>query len=59
MQHEPCELILAEGLGKAGHRNIRIPILVAIAEKTLFFISLQIGSSLYTAFGAITSFAAA
>ncbi len=59
MQHKPCSLILAAGLGKAGHRNIGMPILGAMAEKTLFFISLQIGSSLYTAFGAITSFAAA
>ena len=59
MQHKPCSLIFAAGLGKAGHINIRIPILGAIAEKTLFFISLQIGSSSYTAFGVITSFAAA
>ncbi|KZR75013.1 hypothetical protein [Prochlorococcus marinus] len=59
MQHEPCELILAAGLGKAGHINIRIPILGAIAEKILFFISLQIVSSTYPAFGVITSFVAA
>lgn len=59
MQHKPCSLILAAGLGKAGHRNIGIPILAALIHETLFFISLQIGSSSYTAFGVITSFAAA
>ncbi len=59
MQHEPCSLILAEGLSKAGHKNIGIPILGAIAQETLLFISLQIGSSSCTAFGVITSFTAA
>ena len=59
MQHKPCSLILAAGLGKAGHRNIGIPILGAIIQENLFFILLQIGSSSYTAFGVITSFVAA
>ncbi|CAX32207.1 Conserved hypothetical protein [Prochlorococcus marinus str. MIT 9313] len=59
MQHEPCSLILSAGLVTSGRRNIEVPILGAIAEKTLFFISLQIGGSSYTAFGVITSFTAA